>query len=125
MLITKRHQSVHDLASNSLVLFKDESQAHDRYKRAERTIARDKVKPGVLRRTLIIVVYLVFTSVAFGLISTFVASADCWENNICTGVEQISKLIFSLMVWVIFILVVVLGCKCKLPGARLQKIRET
>lgn len=54
MIVTKRRQSFHDVISNSVVLFKNEASAPDRYKIQENRKDGD-TRPSILRRLQVMV----------------------------------------------------------------------
>ncbi len=124
MLITRQHQSLHDLASASVVVFKNESTAPERYKLAPRPTDYPTKKPGVLRRLLVILIHVFIITIGYGLLSPFLASGKCLNENLCSPSEEQTLIISSLIFISLLLLVLVLGLCCKLPGVRVQKTED-
>ena len=120
MIVTKRRQSFHDIISNSIVLFKNEASAPERY-RIQENIKDSGNKPSILRRLMIIVIYMILVLAIFDWVAILVAPQSCWYDNICTDWQTIRVVIASVMVIFSLLVVVVLGCMSKLPGAYYKK----
>ncbi len=117
MLLTRKHQSLHDLLSGSVVVFKNESRAKQHHTLTERTATDETRKPSVLRRILVILVYNALTAVAIGLVSQLLVSPSCHLKNLCTENEDAILAGLALVLIASVIFYVIAGCLCKLPGA--------
>ena len=120
MIVTKRRQSFHDVISNSVVLFKDEASAPQRY-RIQENIRDSGTKPSILRRLMIIVIYMILVLVIFNWVAILVAPQSCWDDGVCTESQTMRVVIASVMMIVSLLVVVVLGFMSKLPGAYFKK----
>lgn len=123
MLITKKHQSLHDLLSNSVVVFKNESLAPERYKLEPRQTDYDVKKPSILRRLLVIAVHLFFLFVATGFLLSFLVSPECLEIGNCSLSQAYRLNAVVLGFLVVAVLLIILGFICKLPGAMYRKLK--
>jgi len=121
MLITKKHQSLHDLLSNSVVVFKNESLAPERYKLEPRQTDYDVKKPSMLRRLLVVVVHLFFLYAVAGFLLSFLVSPECLESGNCPQPQAFRLNTVVLGFLLVTILLIILGFMCKLPGAMFRK----
>lgn len=120
MAVTHRRQSFHDVVSGSVVLFKDDARAPERYILRE-NVNDDRVKPGILRRLAVILLYLFLVNIVFGFLSLFLAPAECWGGGPCTESREMRVVLASIAFIGSVLLILVLGCLCKLPGAYYKK----
>ena len=120
MIVTKRRQSFHDVISNSVVLFKNESTAPDRYKIQENT-TDVMSKPSIIRRILVTLMYLFLLLLTFSVTTVVIAPEQCWNGISCTKSQELGVLITSGVFLGLCLLVIILGCLCKLPGAYFKK----
>lgn len=121
MLITKRHQSLHDVVSGSVVIFKDESNALRRHKLRERVVTKSGVKPSLLRRILVALVYVVLVYFVLSLPMGFVVPAQCLDHNICSSESNLIISAYLLLLGLSLLAIVVLSFLSKLPGANYAK----
>jgi len=77
MLITKKHRALHDVLSNSVVLFKNENLASERHKLQPRSGYTNE-KPGMLRRIIVIVVWLFLALILTNVVAFLTVSPGCW-----------------------------------------------
>ena len=117
MLITKKHQAIHDLLSNSVVIFKDENSALPQHKLAPRKTVFSSQKPSLWRRLIVVIVYSIIVFFTISVITALFVSAKCTEFNQCSETEDQYLMISGLVFIALFCLILLFGFLCKLPGA--------
>lgn len=124
MLITKRHQSIHDVLSNSVVVFKDETAAAPRHKLKPRKTVYTSKKPSIGRRLIVITVYLVTAYAVVNGYAYLAVSSRCIEDSQCSNTDHLQTIFAFLVLIVTAAVVLILGLLSKLPGAyyRAKKI---
>lgn len=120
---TRRNQAVHDLLTRSTVQIRDPTKALPGQYIAERSASMAANVPSRGRRVAVICIYLALAFVAFvailgGMMSVGLMSARCLDNNFCSAGERIISLAASLTLLAATALVVTLGWKGRLFGAR-------
>jgi len=118
LFITRKHRSVHDLASGSIVLFKNESAVPAHYQRKERDLT---VRPSIYRRLIVIAATLILALFVLGLVVGLLLSGKCIEFNRCSEQDQFLMTGLAVLTLVAMPSIVVLGLVCKLPGAFYRK----
>jgi len=119
VLVTKKHQALHDLISNTTVVLKNAELVPEQERYNERK--QDKggfTYPSVLRKILIIVTYVVLFSLVFFSLVALMFSSDCFLRNNCSESEKLSLLVLD---WVWFFgvaILIVYGWRSRLYGAR-------
>lgn len=116
MLITKRHRSIHDVLSRSVVVFKDEAAAPSSHKLSPRENPSADTKPSFFRKLIVIAVYLVITLVIMSILVSATVSGDCVEFDRCNDSEirYLNYLVLGFLVGML--LIIILGFMNKLPG---------
>lgn len=118
MLVSRRHQALHDLLANSTVQPRDFTSASSVYYLPEREEEVQEVRAPAIRRAIIILGYCLFVYLGISVAALPFASDACMVYNQCTPGET-SLFIALGLVWVaLSILVVRLGWLGRLPGAR-------
>jgi len=124
MFITKKHQSLHDLLSNSVVVFKDESKALERHKLAHRQTHYEAARPSIFRRLLVLTVYGFFLVVVTGFLLRLLVSPDCLDSGRCSESQTVRLNIGVLGFLLVGTLLIILGFMSKLPGAVYRKPKD-
>jgi len=124
MILTNKHQAIHDILANSVVVFKNEDEALDRHKLKPRKIVYYDQKPSIIKRIMVILAYCFVTFFMWSLVLGFSVSKSCIEKGICSDSEHILLEKFTLLLLVIFLVIVILGLLSKLPGAYYKKIND-
>lgn len=120
---TRRNQAVHDLLTRSTVQIRDPAKALPGQYITERREPTEAGVPSRWRRVVAICVYLALAFVAFvaimgGIMAAGLVSARCIDNNFCSAGERIISLAAPLTLLTTTALVVTLGWKGRLFGAR-------
>lgn len=126
ILITKRHQAIHDYLSHSVMIFKLGASAPEHHKLIERSVEEMADGPSVFRRLVVILAFCSLWLIVIGFVLTLAASKKCIENpDFCSQTENsMANSITLLALGVIFILVI-LGLMSKLPGAYHKKTSKS
>ncbi len=121
MVLTKRHQAIHDYLSNSVVTFKSGRSVPEHHKLVERKTEFIGQKPSIARRLVVILAFSAMWILGLGLLANFIASAPCLENSACNEAEEARLAWLSLIMIVSIMLTIVVGLFSKLPGAYYRK----
>jgi uncharacterized RDD family membrane protein YckC len=126
MAMTSRHQAVHDLLTQSTVQIRDLAKAEPHHFRGRRGTVTPAGMPSQMRRSAVILAYLVGCFVLFSVAMATLApsrlvSRQCIDGNPCSAAE----LVILGLLWVawagISIWAAVLGWRGQLWGARAQR----
>ena len=117
ILITKKHQAIHDLFSGSVVIFKNEESVPGHYKLKERETTHTDQKPSKARRFIVSSAHCFLLLVIFGVGLNIIVSHECIENDVCTGMEENLLMWGSLLMLAGCLGIYIAGFLCKLPGA--------
>ena len=120
---TRRNQAVHDLLTRSTVQIRDPAQALPGQYITERVEPDASVMPSRPRRVAVICVYLLLLFVAFVVVINLGVEAGmltqrCLDNNFCSAGEQIASLAAGITLLVMTAVIIRLGWKGTLFGAR-------
>ncbi len=126
VLVTKRHQAIHDMVSSSVVVIKNPTGEHEFAEQKEREIYQQNfVYPVWYWRVAIIVIYSLVSIVLFNLIMSPFLTEDCIVNELCTSFEFVF-LLFAFLIWLAIIAaIMVYGWIGKLFGARRKSLDHT
>jgi uncharacterized membrane protein (DUF485 family) len=120
MATTRRHQAIHDLATNSTVQIRNAAQASPHHYNHEQTELSSPALPPRGRRLLVTGLYLVAVTavfVAFALAIEDQFSPACLNDDRCTRGEELA-LTALMLTWVVALVVtIILGWRGHLPGA--------
>ena len=125
MFITKRHQSIHDFLSGSVVVFKDEEEAPSWHKLKARQTEYHAEKPSIIRRLVVILAYWLIALLIYSAFVFFMVSANCIEIGQCSESENPIVSFALLGFLVVLVIVLILGLLCKLPGAYYRVTKST
>jgi len=120
---TRRNQAIHDLLTHSTVQIRDPAKARSGQYITERVELVASGMPSRLRRAAVICVYLLLLFVGYLIVSWAMAAAglmshSCLYKNYCSGVERTLSLVSDVTLLVMMAVVVALGWKGRLFGAR-------
>lgn len=119
MLITKRHQTVHDIAVKSVVVFKNAAAIAGSQALAERSEDLDiYTYPPKPRRVIAIVLYNVAAICGVVVLLALFSSNKCVYYNICSDADQAMEAVAGVALAASFAIILVLGWRGRLWGAR-------
>ena len=119
ILTTKKHQSIHDLISHSIVVHKNRHSVRSYEVLSERVEETDKyIYPSVFRRIFVICCYLLllFVLIVFGV--NVLLSAACFGGGSCSSLDAVIEWLFSTIFWVVFFVVIWSGWQGRLMGCK-------
>jgi uncharacterized RDD family membrane protein YckC len=116
---TRRHQAIHDLVTRSTVQIRDPAKASPGQYVTERVELAEANMPSRWRRVIVILAYLLL-SYALGLAAVFASmSRSCLRNEVlCSAAVGIINVVASLGLLFLTALIIGLGWKGRLFGAR-------
>jgi len=122
MAATRRNQAVHDLLTHSTVQIRDPAKAKPGQFITERR-EEDPTMPSRLRRALVTAIYLalslfLYLGVLAVLVRVGAMSRACLYQDICNGSDHIVDSAAAVALLLMIALVVVMGWRGRLPGAR-------
>jgi hypothetical protein len=118
MLLTRRHQAVHDSLTRTTVQIRDLAKAQPDDYLVERPAVESASMPSPARRILVVVMYQVVLFLAISIAITLLVSTACVEANRCTPGEEVVTNAVGL-VWIgASLLCLVAGWRGRLWGAR-------
>lgn len=125
VLISAKHQAVHDLVARSVVIHKDASRLPSFEILPERTLdSTSYVYPPAWRRMIVIIGYYIAATVLLSVATALVTSSACLDGRQCTATDNLFELLLSVC-WLIGLgWVAVRGWNGKLPGSR-RHLRES
>jgi uncharacterized RDD family membrane protein YckC len=115
---TRRNQAIHDLMTRSTVQIRDPAKALPGQYVTERGEQANVNIPSRLRRVIVICVYLLLVFILDSAVAVGFLSRGCINNNYCSAGERIVSLAGYLTLLAMTALVIALGWKGKLFGAR-------
>jgi len=123
MAATRRNQAIHDFLTRSTVQIRDTALATSDQFVTERIELAHPDMPPPLRRIAVIIGYLaltfgVYVAVGIALGQGGLVSARCVDADICSRAERLTLSVFGLALLAIPAVLIVLGWKARLPGAR-------
>ena len=119
ILLTKRHQAVHDMVSGSVVVLRDP----DTFEQADALEERDTHEhgydyPSVLARLACIIAYQLAWLVIVAIMLYAVLTESCLFYENCSQVDNTANLVVSLIWFAVFGAIIVFGWRGRLWGAR-------
>lgn len=125
ILITRRHQAIHDYVSRSVVVLRQPSLLPESERVAERAPAPDGFEmPSGWRRAGVIVLYTVLSFVLVSIAGALLMSDPCLYYDQCTPFEDVTATVIGLGWFAAVAAVLVLGWRGQLFGCRRQPIRS-
>lgn len=118
VLVTNKHQALHDLLFRTTVVLRNPEKVPETERYDERRQQHGYTYPSVVRRCLVIFIYVFFFSVAFFLLLGLLFPSECFLQNNCKESEKLTLLVLD---WVWFFgiaILIVYGWRCRLYGAR-------
>lgn len=119
MLVTKRHQTIHDMVVSSVVVFKNPETVAEGHALEEREIEEAGYSyPSNGRRIIVIIAYILLASVVCSVGVVLLSSEDCVQFDRCSNTDLAWEALFSI-IWICLLTAsIVLGWRGRLPGAR-------
>lgn len=124
ILVTKKHQAVHDLLVHSTVVLSNPEKVPASEQRTEQTPDENYTYPTIWYRALVIILYLFVLLVAIGIAGHLVASTECMTNSRCTSAEKSMQSILGIFYLVAAAVIFVCGCRGQLSGARKRPVKK-
>ena len=119
VLTTRKHQAVHDFASNSIVVHKNPHLALPYEVIGERKKQTDMYTyPSRIRRMLIILIYLPLIFLIYGLALWVLISTDCLDYQNCKKIDSAIHLVLTIGLWIILFFIVGRCWQSRLYGCR-------
>lgn len=123
VLITRRHQAIHDFISRSVVVNKNASRLPAYELLSERVIEQaGYFYPAMIRRVIVIIAYFIFIFAVLSLLNSVFLSVNCLERNICNQYERLGQNIVGVLMVIFALLILIFGWKARLYGCRRKKI---
>ncbi|MBL6928700.1 MAG: RDD family protein [Rhodospirillales bacterium] len=122
VLLTKRHQAIHDLATGSVVIFQDPSKVNDHEALPERVMEENEfVYPSKHKRTFFIIIYafggLIFEAVVLMALEQLLINRCAAPVNCASIYQAVDDL--AVIGWLFFLgVVMALGWSGRLWGCR-------
>ncbi len=123
VLTTRKHQAIHDLLTNAVVVVHDAQNKPSYESVAERIKDENYDYPGVLRRLAVIFTYLIIVIVVLSILTILISSENCIEYNECPKTESIIGYGISISYWITLFAIPYFGWASRLYGAR--KVKRT
>ena len=123
VLITKKHQAIHDLILNTIVILKSPETVRSNERLTERSLDYNNfVYPSSFRRLFVIVIYFVLSTLAYAVGNVAVLSESCLSGSICSQFDSAISRGASVL-WLLSLgAIVVYGWRSELFGARRKPI---
>jgi len=124
VLTTRRHQAIHDLVSDSIVILKDRQQVMPYEVLSERDPQSEIYEyPSKFRRVLVMSGYFALLVLLIGVLSIVGFSDLCIDQGRCSRVEGVFDLTLSVSLWVGIFVIAGMGWQGRLYGAR-RRVRN-
>ncbi len=118
VLTTRKHQAIHDLASNAVVIVKDIQNKPSYMGVPERVKDENYHYPSAGRRVLISLAYLLSFLIAISVLMVVVISDSCLKGDTCTSFDSIAYLAIEVSFCLVLFAIPALGWTARLFGAR-------
>lgn len=116
---TRRHQAIHDLVCQSVVVLSSPESLPSREALAERDFDHDRYTyPPIWRRVLVTMIYVLLVFFVAALATGLALSENCLNADRCTDYDGIIEFSLSALFWLSVFVLVWLGSQGRLPGAR-------
>jgi uncharacterized RDD family membrane protein YckC len=129
MLVTRRHQAVHDVLTRSTVQVRDPARANSGHYVGERVELASAGMPSRLRRIIVILIYVLVSAVflvmglklliALGIVPP--VSPSCVNYDICSGSERLQFGVLGFCLIAAAVLCIALGWRGRLWGGRVRR----
>ena len=119
MLVTKRHQTIHDMVVTSVVVFKNPETIAEGHALEEREIEEAGYSyPSSGRRIIVIIAYILLAFIVCSAGVVLLSSEECLQFDRCSNTDLAWEALFSI-IWICLLTAfIVLGWRGRLPGAR-------
>lgn len=119
ILLTRRHQALHDMAAGSVVVLADPAKAADGEALAE-WIPEEAgfTYPAKPKRVLFILLYAILGMFLLAIVSIILVSGRCFQTDLCSEMDRVVQNLVGI-VWLLgLIALIVLGWRGRLWGCR-------
>lgn len=124
VLTTRKHQAIHDLLTNAVVVVHDAENKPSYESVSEREKDESYIYPSAIRRLAVVIVYLIVALIAVSIFPVVIFSEYCIEYKECTNIETVVYYSLIIGYWSSLFAVPYFGWASRLYGARKMK-RET
>ena len=122
MFLTRKHQALHDLVVDSIVIVKDPAREQGQYLKAERSVDESIVMPSNIRRLIVISGYNVVIFLILAWFHSRLISDECYFLNKCSSFDKTAESWIG-FIWIsLLALSIILGWKGMLYGCRKKTI---
>ena len=122
ILVTKRHQAIHDLIANSVVVIKNPSKTPEHDALSERVIYEEEyLYPSEGFRILAIILYNIAAFICFAILTAILLSENCLSYESCSSMEMLYESLLGTGWFVAVLAIIILGWKCRLWGCKRKK----
>ena len=119
VLVTRRHQAIHDFVSSSVVVIKNPTGAHEFAEQKEREVYHQKYEyPAWYLRITIIFIYGLIAYLLLSAIAQVLVSDDCIFNDRCSSLVYVYLSVIGLIWIATTAVILVYGWTGRLYGAR-------
>lgn len=125
VLTTRKHQAIHDVISDSIVVHKSAKNVPPYEILTERIDDIERfVYPSKIRCSVVIFIYLIACIVLFVFLNMIVLSQACLDGVGCTDLDTIFGLGFEVLFWVSLFSIIGFGWNGYLHGCRRKELDE-
>jgi len=121
VLTTRKHQAIHDLLTNAVVVVHDAQNKPSYESMSERVKDESYDYPGVLRRLAVIFTYLILALIAVSFLAILTSNENCTQYKQCSKIDSIISYGIAISYWLALFSVPYLGWGARLFGARKVK----
>lgn len=119
ILVTKRHQALHDIFSNSVVTIRNPTGQEGRGEKPEQEIYLAQFEyPAWHRRVIVIVLYFGMMLLLLGFFYALLLSDECLYQEQCSSIENLFDVVASIASLAASVGILFFGWTGQLPGAR-------
>lgn len=122
VLVTKRHQAIHDILSQAIVVHKSTDNLPTTELLKERIIEEDGYDyPSALRRVFVIFSYITLFLFIYGILIMLLMSDKCIEHDTCNNIDTMISKVSAILFWASVAFFIITGWKSKLYGCRRKR----
>lgn len=123
ILFTKKHQALHDIASDSIVVLKSPEKHTEDEKLKENVFQQIGYKyPHIIKRIIVSLLYIFLLNLIVGISLVIFTSESCYADDICNKKEEIIQVVTGVFWIASSIVILIKGLKGTLYGVRRQLI---
>ncbi|MBW9267884.1 MAG: RDD family protein [Candidatus Thiodiazotropha sp. (ex. Lucinisca nassula)] len=118
ILTTRRHQAIHDLLSQSIVVHKSTDNLASNEALEERDNEIGYIYPRAIKRVLVIFTYIILITALISVMVRMSVSTNCLELGLCNSIDSTISYVAPLIFWSATYAVIVMGWNSRLYGCR-------